>query len=126
MVTPPLRAQSVAQNVLVLPDRQPDYLSLLAACDAVITKPGYGIVVDCLANHVPVLYTDRGPFREYAVLAEALETLGRACYAPQADILAGRLGPYLHRLMALQKPWTEQPLDGAERVADRVLHAGEA
>jgi hypothetical protein len=123
LLTPPLTAtrRSLPANVLTLADRQDDYVSLLAACDAVVTKPGYGIVADCLANRVPVVYTDRGPFREYEVLADALERLGRACYAPRADILAGHLGPHLDRLLGLSTAWSDQPLDGAERVADVLL-----
>jgi L-arabinokinase len=119
---------SLPRNVRVLPAQQPDYASLLAACDAVVTKPGYGIVADCLANQVAVVYTDRGPFREYEVLAEALETLGRAHYAPQADVLAGRLGPHLDALREVRTPWAwqDQPLDGAACVAEHVLRAARA
>jgi hypothetical protein len=114
-----------AANVVQLPAQQPDYASLLAACDAVVTKPGYGIVADCLANQVPVVYTDRGPFREYDVLARALESLGRAHYAPQADVLAGRLGPHLDALREVRTPWAwaDQPLDGAAQVAEHALSA---
>ena len=53
-------------------------------------------------------------------IAEGLETLGRARYAPRADVLAGRLGPHLDSLLALRTAWTDQPLDGAERVADAL------
>ena len=44
---------------------RPALRGLVAQADAVITKPGYGIVSDCLANRVPVLYTSRGEFAEY-------------------------------------------------------------
>jgi UDP-N-acetylglucosamine:LPS N-acetylglucosamine transferase len=93
----------------------------LAACDVVVTKPGYGIVADCLANRVAVLYTDRGPFREYDVLAQALPRLGRAGYIARAELLAGRLGPHLDALLESRASWTEQPFDGAQCVARRVL-----
>jgi L-arabinokinase len=121
LVTGPTASR--AANVRQLPGQQVEYASLLAACDAVVTKPGYGIVADCLANQVPVVYTDRGPFREYEVLARALESLGQARYAPQADVLAGRLGPHLDALRAVTTPWAwaGQPLDGADRVADIAL-----
>jgi L-arabinokinase len=108
-------------NVVALNETLPDYVSLLAACDAVVTKPGYGIVADCLANHVPVLFTDRGPFREYDVLADGLMHLGRARYVPRQDVLAGELGPHLAALLQSDLPWTEQPLNGAAVVAERAL-----
>jgi L-arabinokinase len=111
----------IPPNVRVLPRNQVEYASLLAACDAVVTKPGYGIVADCLANHVPVLYTDRGPFREYAILTKALEMLGRARYIRQDDVRRGVLGPHLDALLALRTPWRSVPLEGASVAAERVL-----
>jgi L-arabinokinase len=114
---------ALPDNILSLPAQPADYVSLLAACDAVITKPGYGIVADCLANRVPMLFTARGPFREYEVLAEALGKLGRARYVPRADVLAGRLGPHLAALQALPDVWTDQPMNGAQVIADRLVRA---
>ena len=122
VVTPPIASGVNASpaNVRVLNEMPADYVSLLAACDVVVTKPGYGIVADCLANRVAVLFTDRGPFREYDVLADALPRLGRAHYVPQAELRAGHLGPHLDTLLALTTPWTEQRMDGAACVAERV------
>jgi L-arabinokinase len=117
------RNGALPSNILSLPDQPADYVSLLAACDAVITKPGYGIVADCLANRVPMLFTDRGPFREYDVLAEALSTLGRARYVPRADVLEGRLAAHLAALEALPDVWTDQPMNGAQVIADRLVRA---
>ena len=100
LMTPPLASprRRVPTNVVQLLDQPSDYVSLLAACDAVVTKPGYGIVSDCLANRVPILFTDRGDFREYDVLADALPRLGHARYVPRPDVLAGQLGPHLDAL----------------------------
>lgn len=115
---------SVPSNVLVLPRSQLDYLSLLAACDAVVTKPGYGIVVDALVARVPVLYTDRGAFREYPILVHALETLGRARHVPRDQVRAGDIGPHLDALLAVSTPWCEMRGDGAQVIADRVIAIG--
>jgi hypothetical protein len=123
VLTPPLSASADAlpQNVLCLREQPSDYVSLLAACDVVITKPGYGIVADCLANRIAVLFTSRGPFREYDVLAEALTTLGRARYVPRDDLLAGHIAYHLAALEAQPDTWADIPLNGAEVVANRVL-----
>lgn len=123
VVTPPVASEitSAPPNVRIV-DRQPDdYVSFFAACDAVITKPGYGVVADALANRVAVLFTDRGPFREYPVLAEALPRLGRARYIPQPDLLAGQVGRHLDALFALPDSWTSICTSGADVVAARVL-----
>ena len=76
------------------------------------------------ANHVAVLYTDRGPFREYDVLAQALPTLCRAGYVAREDVLAGKLGPHLDALFELPAERAEQRADGAAIVAERVLGVG--
>ncbi|MEP6916507.1 MAG: hypothetical protein ABJC89_12715, partial [Acidobacteriota bacterium] len=38
------------------------YQDLVRAVDAVVTKPGFGIVAECLANGTAMLYTSRGRF----------------------------------------------------------------
>ncbi len=43
------------------------YEDLVAAVDIVITKPGYGIISECVANETALLYTSRGRFAEYEV-----------------------------------------------------------
>ncbi|NIQ96250.1 MAG: hypothetical protein GWN87_20165, partial [Desulfuromonadales bacterium] len=40
------------------------YPDLVGLADVVVTKPGYGIVSECIANDTAVLYTSRGRFRE--------------------------------------------------------------
>jgi predicted glycosyltransferase len=122
VVTPPLNVACLPANVLGLNELPADYVSLLAACDVVVTKPGYGIAADCLANRVAMLFADRGPFREYDVLAEALPRLGRARHIPRQDLLRADLGPHLDALLQSDARWIEQPMNGAEVVADRVVH----
>jgi UDP:flavonoid glycosyltransferase YjiC (YdhE family) len=106
-------------NVRVV-GQQLDYAALVGACDAVVTKPGYGIVADCLVNRVPILYTDRGPFREYDVRVAALERLGHARYIPSEDVRRGYLGPALDDLLALPAVWVPPRTDGAAVVVDRL------
>lgn len=108
-------------NVTLLSRAEPNYADLVGAVDVVVSKPGYGIVADCLAQRTPIVYTDRGDFPEYPILVEGLERDGRAVYLPQDELRAGRLGPYLERALALDKPWPEPRLDGAEVAARRLL-----
>ncbi len=44
------------------------YEDLVAAVDVVMTKPGYGIIAECVANDTAIVYTSRGHFVEYDVL----------------------------------------------------------
>ena len=96
------------------------YEDLVAQADAVITKPGYGIVSDCLANRTPVLYTARGQFAEYAALVAGLERFGVAAYLGTQDLLAGNWRGGLDALLRLPRAWPELPADGAEAAA-RIL-----
>ena len=40
-----------------------DFKDLLASCDAVLSKPGFGIFSDCAANQKPLVYVPRTNFR---------------------------------------------------------------
>ena len=123
VLTPPvaLGTADLPANVVALNKSPADYVSLLGASDVVVTKPGYGIVADCLANRVALLFTDRGPFREYDVLAEQLPRLGHAQYIPRDELLAGQLGPRLDALLASEAVWADVPMNGADVVAARIL-----
>jgi L-arabinokinase len=110
-----------APNLVLLPTEQDNYADLVAAADLVVSKPGFGIVANCLALRVPLLYTERGEFPEFAVLVEGLRRYGRAAPIPPGELLAGRLGPYLEALLADTRPWPALRIDGAAVAADRLL-----
>ena len=108
-------------NLLVLSDAQQRYEDLLRGVDAIITKPGYGIVADVISHHIPVLYTDRGEFPEYPRLVEALQDCATAEYIPQGELLGGNVGLYLERLLSKAPNWPRIPLDGADVAAQEIL-----
>ena len=94
------------------------YEDLVAQADAVITKPGYGIVSDCLANQTPVLYTSRGEFAEYARLVEGLERFGVSRFIENADLLAGNWRDAITALLGQPRSWTDVPVNGADVAAE--------
>jgi UDP:flavonoid glycosyltransferase YjiC (YdhE family) len=98
------------------------YEDLLAAVDAVASKPGYGIISDCAANGTSLLYTSRGRFREYDVLVAALPHLVHSAFIDQDDLIAGRWREPLQRLLAPSGPRPRPRCDGAT-VAARWLSA---
>jgi predicted glycosyltransferase len=108
-------------NVRFLPEPQSDYEDLVRACDAIVTKPGYGIVADVLAHQVPILYTDRGEFPEYPRLVEALRDCATSEYICQDELLDGNLAPYLTRLLAQRPNWPKIDLNGAQVAASKIL-----
>lgn len=91
------------------------YLALLAACDAVFTKPGYGMVCEAARNRTRVLHLDRGDFPEAPSLVAWLDAHLPAVHLADGDSMARALD----ELFALPDRWPER-FDGAERVADVV------
>ena len=53
------------------------YEDLVAAVDVVATKPGYGIISECVANDTAMLYTSRGRFPEYDVMVREMPRMLR-------------------------------------------------
>ena len=114
-------AEKSRKNLLVLDGTQRHYEDLLRAVDGIVTKPGYGIVADVLAHHLPVLYTERGEFAEYPFLVQALNDLAMADFIPQDELLGGNIGPYLRRLLKRQQFWPPVELNGANVAAANIL-----
>ncbi len=112
---------AVPPNVIAMPLESAEYHELLAACDAVMMKPGYGTTSDCLANRVAMIYTERSGFAEEEVLVQAMQELGRAVPLPQEDLYAGHLRPAVEAALASCKPWAELRLDGGPVIAERIL-----
>jgi hypothetical protein len=108
------------RNVQVLELDGCRYEDVIGQSDAVITKPGYGIVSDCLVNRVPVLYTSRGAFPEYAPLVEGLTRWGVSRFISNDDLLGGRWHEGLSALLALPPAWPELPADGAAQAAQII------
>lgn len=96
------------------------YEDLVAAVDVVVTKPGYGIIAECLANGPAILYTSRGRFPEYDVLVDAMPRLLRCAFIEQTDLLAGRWRDGLLRAINAPAPAATPPTDGAEVIAGMI------
>jgi UDP:flavonoid glycosyltransferase YjiC (YdhE family) len=99
------------------------YEDLVRASDVVVTKPGYGIIAECLANQTAMLYTSRGRFVEYEVLVEAMPAFLRCRFIGQADLYAGAWLAHLSALAAQPAPPTQPATNGAEVAAELILDA---
>lgn len=110
-----------AGNVRILPDSQSRYEDLVRASDAIVSKPGYGIVADVLAHQVPILYTDRGEFPEYPRLVDALRDCATSQYITQDELLGGDLAGHLALLLNQTPHWPATDLSGAQHAAKMIL-----
>ncbi len=97
------------------------YEDLVRAVDVVATKPGYGIISECIANDAALLYTSRGDFREYQVLVDAMPKYLRAAFIDHGDLFAGRWQPHLDALLDQPAPPIAPAVNGADVAADILL-----
>lgn len=92
---------------------------VVASCNAVVAKPGYGIASDCMANDVPLVYTTREGFAEFPPLHADLQKWGRGVCIPADIFMAGELE------LPLQQAYRSTgsvpfPVDGTARAAARL------
>ena len=93
---------------------------LINAVDFVVSKPGYGVVSDCIANTTPLLYTDRADFRECAVLISGLQNFSNSYFLAQNEFYSGNWQEALDHLHVT--PWPDQQLstDGDRVAAEQI------
>ena len=96
------------------------YEDLVAAADVVVSKPGYGIVSECIANQTALLYTSRGVFAENDVLLAGMKPVVRSRFISQDDLRSGLWEPSIRALLAEPEPPECMPTDGASVVASAI------
>jgi len=121
-------SDGVPANVIYIPEKKFQdsdfrYEDLVSAVDVVVSKPGYGIVSECIAYDTPLLYTSRGVFREYDLFVREMPRYTRCRFINQADLFAGRWREGLEGVRA-QPPAPEQlATNGAELAAEALAQA---
>lgn len=96
------------------------YPDLVGAVDVVVTKPGYGIVSDCIAGGTRIVYTDRGDFPEYPILAAGMAEHLPVAFVSNDDVRSGRIQEAVLSVLSREVP-PPPDLTGAERAAGRIL-----
>ena len=104
-----------------LADRGLKYEDLIAAADAVVGKPGYGIVSECVANGVAFLYSLRSRFAEQDVFEREMPGCLRCRRIERDDLLAGNWRDHIDALLAQPPAPTAPPTHGAEEAAAAIL-----
>ena len=99
------------------------YEDLVCAVDVVVSKPGYGIISDCVANGTALLYTSRGNFAEYDVLVAEMPRYLRCGFMTMEDLRLGRWRAALDAVIAAREPREQARTDGAEVIAELIASA---
>lgn len=90
------------KNFRRVPAKEFPFSDVVASCDAVLSKPGYGIVTDCIVNHKPLVYAERPDFREYPCLVEAVEDYGMGEAISQETLYSGKVSGALERALGMR------------------------
>lgn len=105
-----------------LPRSTAPFVDILSSCDVVVTKPGFGIVSECIACHKPIIHSDRENFLEYPILVDAIERYCKQVFIPNRDLYDGSLDRALQRIEQAPPPSEKMPQGGAEIAATLILN----
>ena len=80
------------------------FRTLMASVDVIMTKPGYGTLVEAVALHTPMVYVRRYNFADEQPLVEYLHRYGRGVELSLNDFTNGHWEESLHRVRSLPVP----------------------
>lgn len=93
------------------------FKTLLASVDVIMTKPGYGTIVEAVALQQPVVYVRRYNFADEPPLVDYLHRYGRGIELSLDDFTRGRWEPALQQALASPVSSFPPPPTGAAEAA---------
>ncbi len=96
------------------------FIDVLASCDAIVTKPGYGVFVEAACNATPVLTVERPDWPETPFLVDWLKQHGNCGTVTAGQLHAGDLSGALTELWCQPVPTAPHPC-GIEETVDILL-----
>jgi hypothetical protein len=113
------RTDLAGRSDWILAPPEVPWIDLVAAADAVVSKPGYGILGDTAGTGTPLLYAPRRGFPEDPVLEAALASRKVVGEVPPEHLLDERWIDELSRILALERPLPD-PIPAAEAIATEI------
>jgi len=96
------------------------FIDVIATCDAVVSKPGFGILSECVVNRKPLVHVEREDFIEYPILLRAVQTYLKHCYLPADHLYRGELEKALASVWDAPEPTASLSRGGARVAAQRM------
>ncbi len=93
------------------------FKTLMASVDVVMTKPGYGTLVEAVALRTPMVYVRRYNFADEQPLVDYLHQHGRGVELSFDDFVQGRWLPAIEEVVAFTRPAAPPPPTGADDAA---------
>ena len=108
------------RNIHTLHREAFSFPDIVASVDAVISKPGFGILSDCVINDKPLIYVDRTDFSEFAVLEAAVKQYLKYLHIPSKDLYAGELKQSIQNIWDRPDACRKLPHGGDVVAAHRI------
>lgn len=115
-----------AANVVTIPRREWPPADVAASVDAVVSKPGYGTITECMANSVPLVYIPRAQFAEYAGLVDGMDRWGGAVQLSTDAFSRGDWSASLAAALASTPDPTAFDTTGASVAARHIMEVANA
>ena len=102
-----------------LEDLKMPFADVLASCDALIAKPGYGSFAEAACLEIPVLYLERKNWPEANYLIAWLKQHGRCSAIHSDDFATGNIADTIEMLCSTKGPTPPRP-DGIEQATEII------
>jgi len=109
------------ENIINLREGFIPFEDLLTISDAVISKPGYSIVSECIVNRTPILFVPRADFIEDPILRQGLRDWAVCEEMPVKAFYDGDWQKSLTSLFSKPTVWKGIRADGATVIARKLL-----
>ena len=96
-------------------------IDLMPHVDAVVCKPGYGVLAECWRTERPVVWVERPDFPEFPVLKSWLDKSFPAAGMSREDFRQGRWQPALEAALGSDRHYPALAEDGAQVAAELIL-----
>ena len=96
------------------------FRTLMASVDIIMTKPGYGTLVEAVALQIPMVYVRRYNFADEQPLVDYLHRYGRGVELSMSDFTQGRWLPALSEVLDLPPTIAPPSPTGAREAATEL------
>lgn len=108
------------KNIHAISREQMMFADVVASVDAVLSKPGFGILSDCIVNQKPLIYADRSDFLEYPILEASIRKYLKYAHIPAGKLYSGALEESLGSIWAAPGPEMHLKAGGDRIAAQRI------
>lgn len=115
-----LNLQKLVPGMLNLPQNLMPFQELVNACDIVVSKLGYGIVSECIANKTRLVFPDKTECIETGLHVEELSRNGIGEKLSRTNFLKGNWTAALNRAIRREWPVNSRAMNGADVAAGHI------